>query len=374
MGTSVRVKIRPTSWKYEAIISTGSLAEAGRWAAKCLGRTESKIAILTNRKIAPIYLGLVTHALERTGFETYSFILPDGERYKNLSSIETFLQYLGEKNFQRTDAIVSLGGGVIGDIAGFAAAIYLRGIDFLQVPTTLLAMIDSSVGGKTGINTPFGKNLVGAFHQPRGVLIDPAVLCTLEQREITAGLCEAVKQAALAGGKLFDQTRELLDVFTEGDVSKVFTRKENARRFEQFIAAQIRFKSEIVAADERESARYVGPKSRKILNFGHTFAHALEKSTDYRYLRHGEAVGHGVLFAAELSKRLGLLDKDSVNLLRDVVRRCGPLPQIHHIAPDEIRTALRYDKKTSTERFNGFCSSKSESRESSRAIKFRHPF
>lgn len=345
MGISVEIRTRQTRHKYNAEIATGSLAKAGDWAARSLTRRDCKIAILTNRKIAPIYLDLVKNSIESAGFKVFPFVLPDGERYKNFQSLTKLLQHLGEKQFQRTDAIVSLGGGVIGDIAGFASAVYLRGIDFLQIPTTLLAMIDSSVGGKTGINTPFGKNLVGAFNQPRGVLIDAAVLHTLDRREITAGLCEAVKQAALAGGNLFEQTSELLDILSGRAISEVFPEKANATKLERFIAAHIRFKSRIVSADEREQAAGSGPKSRKILNFGHTFAHALEKSTNYRYLRHGEAVGHGILFAADLSKRLELIDKDSVNLLNDVVHRCGSLPPIGHIAPEAIREALRYDKK-----------------------------
>src|SRR5690606_3343059 len=173
-------------------------------------------------------------------------------------TLEKTLMAFGSAGLSRTDAAVALGGGVIGDVAGFAASVYLRGIRFIQMPTTLLSMIDSSVGGKTGVNTTFGKNLIGSFYQPAGVVIDPATLRTLPRREVTAGLCEAVKQAALAGGKLFSVTQETLsDDILSADTAA-------------FIAAQIRFKAKIVSGDEREDPERTDAASRKILNFGHT--------------------------------------------------------------------------------------------------------
>jgi 3-dehydroquinate synthase len=217
----------------------------------------------------------------------------------------------------------------------------LRGIRFLQVPTTLLAVIDSSVGGKTGVNSEFGKNLIGTFHQPAGVLIDPIVLRTLEGREITAGLSEAVKHSALAGGRLFEQTFRVIEAFelSSSDATE-------ALESETFLAAQIAFKAKIVAGDEREAASKSDPRSRKILNFGHTFAHALENATNYRYFKHGEAVGYGILFAAELSKKLELLPQSELNLLYDVVHRVGVLPPIDGIGREAVLTAMRRDKKT----------------------------
>jgi len=202
-----------------------------------------------------------------------------------------------------------------------------------------LAMIDSSVGGKTGVNTSFGKNLTGAFHQPGGVLIDPKVLSTLPSRELTAGFCEMTKHGALAGRELLDATADVLDRFGRGPAVGV------ERAMSALIKANIEFKASIVAGDERESSKRRDARSRKILNFGHTLAHALEKVTNYSYFRHGEAVGYGILFAAELSKNLALCPEKDVNLLNDVVRRVGVLPSLAGIDPNEVLAAFRSDKK-----------------------------
>src|SRR5690606_21716307 len=254
-------------------------------------------------------------------------------RFKNLRTLEKTLAALSSAGISRTDAVVGLGGGVVGDVAGFAASVYLRGVRFIQIPTTLLSMIDSSVGGKTGVNTAFGKNLVGSFHQPSGVLIDPESLRTLPPREVTAGLCEAVKQAAIAGAKLFTLTQKTLsDGFFSSDPTA-------------FIAAHIRFKAKLASGDEGESPDRADAGSRKILNFGHTFAHALEKATEYRYLKHGEAVGYGIIFAAELSKKLELLSADEVKLLNDVVRCAVRFPRLDKVDPTAILDSFRFDKK-----------------------------
>ena len=237
----------------------------------------------------------------------------------------------------------------MGDLAGFAAAVHLRGIACLQIPTTLLAMIDSSVGGKTGINTSYGKNLVGAFHQPAGVLIDVATLVSLPRRELTAGLCEAIKHAAISGAPLLKQTRAYL----EGWPGKALGQDPEQRtHLARLVAANVRFKAKIVQNDEIEAVTDNSPQSRKILNFGHTFAHALEKVTDYKYLKHGEAVGHGIRFAAALSKRLELIDQNEVELLNDVLRSAGVLPAISHIDPLKVMEAFKHDKKKVGESLN----------------------
>jgi 3-dehydroquinate synthase len=268
------------------------------------------------------------------------WLMKDGERHKNLASLNGALKHLAEERLTRDDVVIALGGGVVGDLAGFVAAVYLRGIRFLQVPTTLLAMIDSSVGGKTGINTEFGKNLVGAFHRPSGVLIDVETLRTLPRRELTAGFCEAIKQGAISGEKLFDQTAGYLD--QAANITDI-----NSERLARLIAKQVAFKASIVRQDETEKTSRNDAKSRKILNFGHTFGHALEKVTNYRRLRHGEAVGYGILVAAELSKNLDLLPDNELKLLNDVVHRAGRLPGIGDIAPNTIFEAFKYDKKIS---------------------------
>ncbi len=241
--------------------------------------------------------------------------------------------------------VVALGGGVVGDLAGFAASIYLRGVDFLQIPTTLLSMIDSSVGGKTGVNSSYGKNLIGAFYQPKGVLVDVRTLSTLPKRELTAGFCEAIKQGAISNRGLFDQTGEFLAAHDFKRFGRSLDNDQFVGDLISLLSAQIAFKAEIVANDERESPDKLDAKSRKILNFGHTFAHALERVTNYRYLKHGEAVGYGIRFAAGLSKKLGLLASNEVNLLNDVVHRAGILPPIDNIDPRIIFETFKYDKK-----------------------------
>lgn len=331
MTQTVNVKTRQQSSNYDIAIEAGSLRSIGDAAGKFA--PGSKFAIISNKTVFDLYGSAVSTSLKKAGLKPVAHLIGDGERFKNLKTLEATLKFLGENNIARTDLIVALGGGVVGDLAGFAAAVYLRGIKFIQVPTTLLSIIDSSVGGKTGVNTAFGKNLIGAFYQPSAVLIDPNVLATLPKRELTAGFCEAVKQGALSGHKLLKLTEQALD------------QKLAFGQFDRFLAEQIRFKASIVAADERESAAKSDAKSRKILNFGHTFGHALEKVTNYRRFRHGEAVGHGIIFAAELSKKLELLSADEVKSLNGVVHCTGQLPTLHGIDPSEVFEAFKFDKK-----------------------------
>lgn len=226
----------------------------------------------------------------------------------------------------------------MGDVAGFSAATYMRGIPFIQIPTTLLAQIDSSVGGKTGVNLPSGKNLVGAFHQPSAVILDIETLATLPQRELVAGWCECVKQAAVANRKLFDRTVAFLMRLREGG-------RLIHPELEKLIAAQCTFKASIVAGDERESTIRQDRGSRRILNFGHTVGHALETVTRYRRFRHGEAVGYGLLVAAELSNHLGLLPPSELELMRFGVGLCGQLPPSNDLDLQEIAGAIGRDKK-----------------------------
>ncbi|HEX6717921.1 MAG TPA: 3-dehydroquinate synthase family protein, partial [Pyrinomonadaceae bacterium] len=238
------------------------------------------------------------------------------------------------------DLVMALGGGVVGDLAGFSAAIYLRGLALAQVPTTLLAQIDSSVGGKTGINLPTGKNLVGAFHQPSSVFIDTETLATLPARELVSGFCEMVKQSLISDQALFDMTVQYLQ--------KQRSKRDflSSPEFEDLIAAHCGFKVSIVANDERESTSRTDVKSRRVLNFGHTTAHALETITNYRFFRHGEAVGYGMLVAGELSRNLGLIDSGELKSLREAVDLCGPLPSADNLDTNEIIRALKHDKKS----------------------------
>jgi len=342
----VVVKLRDDSHKYQIKISHDLLETSGDWARDCLSPTTKKIALVSNAKVFRLYGEAVTDGFEKRDFEVRPFLMKDGERYKNFRTLESLLKFIGENKLTRTDAVVALGGGVVGDLAGFAAAVFMRGLAFLQIPTTLLAMIDSSVGGKTAVNTAFGKNLIGAFHQPRGVLIDVETLQTLPRRELVAGFCEAVKQAAIADANLFNQTAGFLENFPPGEFKKHFSDVKFVSALENLIAAQIAFKAQIVVQDEKESVERSDGKSRKILNFGHTLAHALEKVTDYKRFKHGEAVGYGITFAAALSNKLEILDGNELNLLNDVLHQVGKLPDTRNISLEKVFEAFAFDKKT----------------------------
>ena len=339
----VRLRARPQ--KYEIKIGTGLLSGLGREARTALGPQSRRVALISNRTVFERYGKLAVKSLKAENFKTGHWLMPEGEQHKSLRSLAQALEFLTYSGLERGDAVVALGGGVVGDLAGFAAATYLRGVAFVQVPTTLLAQIDASVGGKTGINLPAGKNLVGAFHQPHVVVIDTATLRTLPQRELTSGWCEAVKQGAAGSRKLFDQTCHLLRG-TGPDFSLGLKDEDPETEVCATIAAHCRFKASIVARDEREDISRIDHKSRRILNFGHTTAHALEKLTGYRRFRHGEAVGYGMLVAGEISKNLGMLAPGELESLREAVRLCGPLPRADDLAIETIIRAMRHDKKS----------------------------
>jgi 3-dehydroquinate synthetase len=341
VGSTVTVKLGSRAESYDINIGSGFLSGDVEWPSGVSRERVGKAAIVSNKIVFGLYGDALLARLREVKIEACVHLIGDGERFKSLKTLEQTLAFLSENKIGRTDAILAFGGGVVGDLAGFAASIHLRGISFIQMPTTLLSMIDSSVGGKTGINTKFGKNLVGTFYQPAAVIIDTDVLATLPERELTAGLCEAIKQGSLSGTNLFAQTAKFVEelaVQSVGDVTK-------GPELSALLAAQVTFKAKIVAGDERESVESTHSNSRKILNFGHTFAHALEKTTRYRYLKHGEAVGYGILFAAELSKKLELLDNNAIQSLNDVVHRAGKLPAIGHISTDDVLDAFRFDKK-----------------------------
>ncbi|MBK7393843.1 MAG: 3-dehydroquinate synthase [Chloracidobacterium sp.] len=344
-SNKVKIKFSGPPAAYTVKIGHDLLTGCGKWARKCLGKDAVKIVVVSNPTVFKLYGRQTVESLAAAGFIVTHFLMKDGERYKDLRSTEAALKSFSETGLSRTDAVIALGGGVVGDLAGFASAIYLRGISLLQIPTTLLAMIDSSVGGKTGINSPSGKNLIGAFHQPKGVLIDPATLQTLPIRELTAGFCEAVKHGAICGMPLLKKTNKFLADFPIEFFSDHQNNKNFRSEISNLILDNVAFKASIVAGDERESSNRLDGKSRKILNFGHTLAHALEKVTDYKYLKHGEAVGYGILFAAELSKSLALTGEKDIKLLYDVVHRVGVLPPLANIDSQEVFEAFRFDKK-----------------------------
>lgn len=332
----VRTKARPH--EYEIRIGRAILGDAGEVARDCLGEPSQRLALISNTKVFSLYGAAVVKSLQASGFSVMPRLIGDGEKYKSVRTATGVLRFLSAAGLERGDGVVALGGGVVGDVAGFAAAVYLRGVRSIQIPTTLLAQIDSSVGGKTGVNLPAGKNLVGSFHQPGAVVIDIETLATLPARELVAGWCECVKQGAVSSRKLFKQTTDFLTLFNSQSILV-------SSQLEQLIASQCAFKASIVAADEREDIGRTDHRSRRILNFGHTIAHALEAVTNYRRFRHGEAVGHGMLVAGELSKNLGLLDPSELELLRQAVRLCGLLPVASDLDESAVLSAVARDKK-----------------------------
>ena len=273
-----------------------------------------KVAIVTNTTVAPLYLEKVAAPLRAAGREVVSIILRDGEEFKNWESLNEVFDALLANKCDRKTTLVALGGGVIGDMTGFAAATYMRGVPFVQIPTTLLAQVDSSVGGKTGINHPLGKNMIGAFYQPRAVIADTATLDTLPDRELSAGLAEVIKHGAILDAGFFD--------WIEANIAQLMARDHAA--LAHAIARSCEIKADVVARDEREGGL------RAVLNFGHTFGHAIEAGMGYGAWLHGEAVGCGMVMAADLSRRLGLIDAAAVDRVRALVKAAG-LPVV---APD----------------------------------------
>jgi 3-dehydroquinate synthase len=324
----------------EINVGTGLRRDLGQLISASLPRVPRRIGIISNPRVFELYGREIVRNLKREKFKVFEWLMPEGERSKSFPVLEKAVKFLADNHFERDDLVLAIGGGVVGDLAGFAAAIYLRGLPLVQVPTTLLSQIDSSVGGKTAINLQSGKNLVGAFHQPACVVIDTETLMSLPPRELVSGFCEMTKQALIADKSLFDTTVAGLQRVRENREFLL------TAQFADLIAAHCGFKAKIVAGDERESTSRSDAKSRRILNFGHTTAHALEAVTNYRTFRHGEAVGYGMLVAGELSKNLGLLDSVDLGLLREAVHLCGPLPRADHLDINHIIRALKHDKKS----------------------------
>src|SRR3954447_10618898 len=256
-------------------------------------------------------------------------LIPDGERHKQLATVGRIYDALIRASADRSSAIIAIGGGVVGDVAGFAAATYLRGIPVVQGPTTLLAQVDSAVGGKVGVNHPMGKNLIGAFHPPAAVLIDPSLLSTLPRREFRAGLYEVVKYGVIASRELFERTSR--------DLKALFAREAHALL--PVIAESCRIKASIVEQDERETGL------RRTLNFGHTAGHALEAVTKYRRFRHGEAVAYGMLAASALAGARGVFPEADRAALAAHIMQMGPLPPVGDLSAVEVTEATRRDKK-----------------------------
>jgi len=338
------VRVPARSQSYDIKIGSRLLERLGNEVRTAVGSGARRAALITNKTVFKLYGDRVTESLKRTGFSVNHWLMRDGEQHKSFTSLERAVEFFSKAGLERNDVVVALGGGVVGDLAGFAASVYLRGIALVQVPTTLLAQIDSSVGGKTGINLASGKNRVGAFHQPRLVVIDIDTLKTLPAREVTSGFCEMVKQGAVGDRKLFNRTVRLLSR-RGSDLAASPAQGPSLPDLAATIAAHCRFKAGIVANDEREAIDRTDARSRRILNFGHTTAHALEKVTKYQHFRHGEAVGYGILVAGHLSKSLGSLPADALESLREAVKLCGPLPRADGLSAAKLIAAMTADKK-----------------------------
>ncbi|MDQ3774340.1 MAG: 3-dehydroquinate synthase [Pseudomonadota bacterium] len=286
------------------------------------------VMVVTDETVGPLYLARQMQAL--ADYDTATVVLSDGEEHKTLETMGRIITALLTRRFDRQCALVALGGGVVGDITGFAAACYQRGVNYLQVPTTLLAQVDSSVGGKTAVNHPLGKNMIGAFHQPRCVIADTDTLATLPDREYRAGLAEVIKYGLIRDPELF--------LWIEEHLGNLLARDPVAQT--HAIERSCRNKAEIVAADERE----IGP--RALLNLGHTFGHAIETGLGYGVWLHGEAVAAGMCLAARLSARLGWLDGAAVERIEALVRRAGlPVRAPAVLSAPEMRDLMAVDKK-----------------------------
>ena len=324
---SIHVELGARS--YAIVIRRDLLREIGEELKrlKCAG----KVGVVTDRNLAKHYLTQVTRRLKAAGFTVVPVVLPPGERTKTLRSIGTVMDALVNARFERSSTLLALGGGVIGDITGFAAAIYQRGIPFVQVPTSLVAQVDSSVGGKTGVDHPKGKNLIGAFNQPRAVFIDPAMLATLPPREWVAGLAEVIKYGVIADAAFFEyleQNMESIQKLTDDAVAHIVKRS-------------CEIKAEVVSEDEREADR------RRILNFGHTIGHALESLGGYRGFIHGEAVAVGMVYEADLARHLGYCGAEVVARLRALVKAAGLPDRLPKVAFNALWGAMQQDKKVS---------------------------
>jgi 3-dehydroquinate synthase len=326
-ATEHRVPVSLGDRSYEIRIKSGLLGEIGQ----CLSSLglKSKVGVVTNPLVGRLYATAVLRSLRAAGLDASTIVLPEGERAKSLRSVSAILDALVKARFERGSALVALGGGVIGDLTGFAASIYMRGIPFVQVPTTLVAQVDSSVGGKTGVNHPLGKNLIGTFFQPRLVLVDPDTLRTLPPREWTAGLAEVIKYGVIAD--------EVFFAYLEREMDRLL--KLEPEPVGRIIARSCEIKASVVAQDERES------DLRRILNYGHTIGHALESLGGYRKLIHGEAVAIGMVQEADLARHLGLCGPDVVERQRALVSRAGLPDALPSATFNQLWAAMQHDKK-----------------------------
>jgi 3-dehydroquinate synthase len=324
VAESARILVQSATGSYPIVIAQGSVSRLGTLvdAAGLAGRARF---VISNPLVWRLFSREVSAGFP--GAET--LLMSDGERFKHLQTVARLYDGLIKAKAERNSVIVALGGGVVGDTAGFAAATYLRGVPLVQVPTTLLGQVDSAIGGKVGVNHPLGKNLIGAFYPPALVVIDPSTLASLQRREFRAGLYEVVKYAIIASRGLFARL--------ERDLKRLFAREPDA--LTPVIVECCQIKADIVGSDERESGL------RRLLNLGHTTAHALEAVTKYRRFRHGEAVAFGLLVAADVAAARGVMPEDDRAAISALITQLGPLPAVGDLTCGEVMQAMRHDKK-----------------------------
>jgi 3-dehydroquinate synthase len=322
----IRIELGPSS--YEIVVENGLLEHVGEQIeGVCRGR---QAIVITEPRVADLYLSTVTQSLASAGLQVSSAEVPGGEACKTLDTAVRLYDRLLDARLDRTGIVIALGGGVVGDVAGFVAATYLRGVDFVQVPTTLLAQVDASIGGKVGVDLPRGKNLVGAFHQPKRVLTDPEVLASLPRREFVSGLAELVKHGIIADRKLFE--------FVRSHSAALLALDQEA--LEAAIARSCRIKAGVVSRDEKESGL------RAILNFGHTVGHGVEAAAGFGSLAHGEAVSIGMVTAALISAEKGLADEGAAFEIAETLSSLGlPVAPDSGLDTEAVLAAMAHDKK-----------------------------
>ena len=312
---------------YQIEVDRGTLPNVGEFARRL--NESGRAMVVTDENVRPLCGNLVVEALSASGFDTSTVTIPPGDTAKTLANVEQVYHAMLEAAFDWQSLVVALGGGVVGDLGGFAAATYLRGVPFIQVPTTLLSQVDSSVGGKTGVNLPQGKNLVGSFYQPAGVLIDIALLAALPATEFQSGMAEVIKY-----GVIYDA--EFLE-FLETHADELMTQQSD--RLIEVVARCCQIKAEVVAEDEREGGR------RAILNYGHTFGHAIEAVTKYKRFTHGAAIAIGMVCASQLAEQLGRVTAADTRRQVELLTRCGLPTEFKDLDPDEVVAAMTQDKK-----------------------------
>ena len=324
-----RIEVQLGTRSYPIFIGAGAQTLADEFARAI---PANDVLLVTNTTVGPLYAARLTAVLAPR--RCIEVTLPDGEVHKTLSNVSRMLDVLVANRFARDACVVALGGGVVGDMAGFAAACYQRGIGFVQMPTTLLAQVDSSVGGKTGVNHPGGKNLIGAFHQPAAVFADTDTLNTLPDRELRAGLAEVIKYGLIVDAPFFD--------WLEENAAQLLAR--DAAALTHAIKRSCEIKADIVARDEREQGE------RALLNLGHTFGHAIESATNYSSWLHGEAVGAGMLLAADMSQRLGWLESPDVARVERVLQKFGLRTDVRELSAATLAEKMKIDKKVAAGR------------------------